>query len=388
MSSGRVDHANAGGGSSHGPSGHPVALGGPSEKIPSVFIERPKMPRATWEALRAHIIKERQRKKMQMDKTQEVERQKIQRETRKKQEAKTLVDTKNEINSLEIKLAQLKEEKHQLFHTLKKVIAGTNGDAVLYEDDRRRNKEANPSHIYMQQPVQRANTGIQYMKPNHPHMLLAPSVSSLASNQPQNLATLKRQRTPSPPRSTISTAYYRTPAISTTANKHNLTAVNSVSASSLYGPGPAYAHGYPMVNRNEADRNRGGKPLYLSAADLPGRTHQGLSVARVEVPSLSSAHLMAAVADRAARAGQPLQLTVQAPPGSSSSSIENYRNSLLAGLQRQGVSTGGVRFPVTAATGAATIPTALLTTSNGQRMATLSAQNGVAAEITRVYRDV
>lgn len=61
----------------------------------------------------------------------QVERQKIQRETKKKQEAKTLVDTRNEISSLEIKLAQLKEEKHQLFHTLKKVIAGTNADAVI-----------------------------------------------------------------------------------------------------------------------------------------------------------------------------------------------------------------------------------------------------------------
>ena len=33
------------------------------EKVPYDVIERPKMPRATWDALRAHIVRERQKKK-------------------------------------------------------------------------------------------------------------------------------------------------------------------------------------------------------------------------------------------------------------------------------------------------------------------------------------
>lgn len=393
MSSGGVSHSNAGTGSSHGPSGHPIALGGPTEKVPSLFIERPKMPRATWEALRAHVIKERQKKKQMLDKTQEVERQKIQRETKKKQEAKTLVDTRNEISSLEIKLAQLKEEKHQLFHTLKKVMAGTNADAVLYEDDRRRSKDVSHSNIYMQQPVQRATSGIQYMKPHHPHMLLAPTISQVNAaaslNQPQNLATLKRQRSPSPPRSTISTAYYRTPALPSTANKHNLhaSAVNSLSAASIYGSSPSYPSGYP---REDADRARPQQTLYLSAADLSHRnacTTAGMTVARSE-PNLSTVHLLAA-SDRAGREAQPLQLTRGGPGhsvgGINSANMDNYRSSLLAGLhQRQ--SPGGVRYTITAAS---TAPSAtLLTTSTGQRLSSLPTQNGVAAEITRVYRDV
>jgi hypothetical protein len=42
------------------------------EKIPAVMIERPKMPRSTWEALRAHIIRERLKKKQELEQSQEV----------------------------------------------------------------------------------------------------------------------------------------------------------------------------------------------------------------------------------------------------------------------------------------------------------------------------
>ena len=49
------------------------------------------------------------------------ERIKREREHKKKQEALTIEETKEEIANIEAKLQQLKEEKHQLFHTLKKV---------------------------------------------------------------------------------------------------------------------------------------------------------------------------------------------------------------------------------------------------------------------------
>ena len=45
-----------------------------AEKLPTMIIERPKMPRSTWEALRAHIIRERLRKKHEQEQTQEVSR--------------------------------------------------------------------------------------------------------------------------------------------------------------------------------------------------------------------------------------------------------------------------------------------------------------------------
>ena len=43
-----------------------------TEKLPTMIIERPKMPRSTWEALRAHIVRERLRKKQEQEQTQEV----------------------------------------------------------------------------------------------------------------------------------------------------------------------------------------------------------------------------------------------------------------------------------------------------------------------------
>ena len=42
------------------------------EKLPPAMIERPKMPRATWDALRSHIIRERLRKKQEHEQNQEV----------------------------------------------------------------------------------------------------------------------------------------------------------------------------------------------------------------------------------------------------------------------------------------------------------------------------
>lgn len=63
----------------------------------------------------------------------EVERQRKERERQQKQDVMTLGETNRQIQQQETKLAQLKEEKHQLFLQLKK---------VLNEDDiRRRQKE-------------------------------------------------------------------------------------------------------------------------------------------------------------------------------------------------------------------------------------------------------
>ncbi len=103
------------------------------------------------------------------------------RESKKKQEALTLEETKAEIANAEAKLAQLKEEKHQLFHTLKK---------VLYEDDRRRTKEMSASGaggggaggsgggaaMYLQTGARPGGGGgggaaAHYMKPG-PHLLM------------------------------------------------------------------------------------------------------------------------------------------------------------------------------------------------------------------------
>ena len=81
-------------------------------KTAPVIHERPKMPRATWEALRNHIIKERRRKQEEEGKAEEYERQKKERENKKMMEATSLGETKEQISKLEEKLTNLKEEIH------------------------------------------------------------------------------------------------------------------------------------------------------------------------------------------------------------------------------------------------------------------------------------
>ena len=136
-------------------------------KVAPIIHERPKMPARTWSALRSHILTERKKKREEEGKQKEEERRKREREHRAKQEANNLEvgniftsfslpeifsfdffteiflqETKEQIAGLETKLASLKEEKHQLFLTLKK---------VLNEDDVRRKKESSElSSLYPQ----------------------------------------------------------------------------------------------------------------------------------------------------------------------------------------------------------------------------------------------
>jgi len=205
-------------------------------KMTVVIHERPKMPRATWESLRSHIIRERQNKKKKEEKWEEYERLKKERENKKKQEASSLEETKEQIGQLEQKLTTLKEEKHQLFLTLKK---------VLNEDETRRRKEtsemnnimgytqstpimplaghAQQHHMYLQPTSRQPN---MYLK--GPHI-----VAGLPPTQP-----IKRQRSPSPPRNpmpAVSSAYYRT----ATLPPGRIT-------SSVYGHPSASASGAPI----------------------------------------------------------------------------------------------------------------------------------------------
>ena len=93
------------------------------------------------------------------------ERQKkMEREHKKKQEALSREETKDEIVKLEQKLANYKTEKHELFYSLKK---------VLYEDDtRRRAKEAPHPNLYLQ-PTARNAPGMYKM--GHTQLLIQPA---------------------------------------------------------------------------------------------------------------------------------------------------------------------------------------------------------------------
>lgn len=283
-------------------------------KTAPVIHDRPKMPRATWEALRNHIITERKRKQEEEEKTEEYERLKKEREYRKKQEATSLEQTKDQISELERKLTQLKDEKHQLFLTLKK---------VLNEDETRRRKESdemnilygvstNPpimpltghtphnQHIYMN-PQSRQPS--HYMKPHLPGL-------------PAAVSQIKRQRSPSPPRAplpNVNSAYYRSAPM-----------LGRIPVSSVYGHPSASSTGaptYALSTSNGAypfavtqgSREEDRKQVYLSQ---PGRYIQQLDPAgqKLSFPSDRARIGLAPVSH-----AQAVALSASRPSGSISS---------------------------------------------------------------------
>ena len=178
-------------------------------KVAPIIHERPKMPARTWSALRSHILTERKKKREEEGKQKEEERRKREREHRKKQEANNLEETKEQIAQLETKLSSLKEEKHQLFLTLKK---------VLNEDDVRRKKESSEL------------SGL-YPQPHHPnvlplsgHIVQPPSSSryiqpgqgsqhrqGMYMKPPVASPHLKRGRSPSPAAPASASVYHPPP---------------------------------------------------------------------------------------------------------------------------------------------------------------------------------
>jgi len=153
-------------------------------------------------------------------------------------------------------LTNFKKDKHELFHTLKK---------VLYEDDtRRRSKEApHPPQptMYMQSTVR--PHGSVYMKPN-PQLLI--------TSQPAQPPPVKRPRSPSPTRSGIPAAYYRNAL-------HPGPSSSRYPATTAYSSAPTTAHShytsYPgsavvsvgnHLSHEQEEVARAAKHIYLSPA--------------------------------------------------------------------------------------------------------------------------
>lgn len=220
------------------------------------------MPRATWEALRTHIIKERRRKQEEEGKAEEYERLKKERESKKQMEASSLDETKKQIAQLEEKLTALKDEKHQLFLTLKK---------VLNEDETRRRKEnidqnsQYPGHGAPVFPLtghmaqNNSQLAAMYLQP-HPRQ---PAMYLKPHNLPPALPpaqSIKRQRTPSPPRQplSLSSAHYR----SVPSTAHSRSYGHPASAISSAGAGPGYH--FPGSGAGSSREEERKQPVYLS----------------------------------------------------------------------------------------------------------------------------
>nr|CAD7447116.1 unnamed protein product [Timema bartmani] len=172
----------------------PREEGGGFTVMPSATLNRPKRSEEMWETLKVYIIKQRQKKKQEQEADEEVERQRKERERQQKQDVMTLGETREQILQLEMRLKELKDEKHQLFLQLKK---------VLNEDDNRRRqlvKENNDMMSLHGYPAVAIS--------GHPQLFLQQSIplagrAPIYKVAPQHTllppGTLKRSRSPSPP---------------------------------------------------------------------------------------------------------------------------------------------------------------------------------------------
>ncbi|CAG9839955.1 unnamed protein product [Diabrotica balteata] len=182
-----------------------------------------------WKVLKNHILRERARKKQEREQEVEEERLRKEREAREQQDVMTLGETRDQILQLEQKLTHLKEEKHQLFLQLKK---------VLNEDDNRRRQKENTENLislqqipgnmvhpqlYIQQQPQFQPPPQQQQQQQPPQ---PPRLVPMPQQQPQPppqtvFKQSKRPRSPSPPPQVPVTMYhnygYKTPTVGTSS---------------------------------------------------------------------------------------------------------------------------------------------------------------------------
>lgn len=90
--------------------------------MPAAVPEKSDRSEQMWKALRTHILNDRARKKQEREAEVEEERLRKERAAREEQDVMTLGETREQILQLQRKMEQLKDEKHQLFLQLKKVL--------------------------------------------------------------------------------------------------------------------------------------------------------------------------------------------------------------------------------------------------------------------------
>ncbi|XP_020288551.1 protein enabled homolog isoform X2 [Pseudomyrmex gracilis] len=255
--------------------------------MPAIVIEPPQRNEQMWQALKVHIMRERQRKKQEQEADAEEERLRKERERQQKQDVMTLGETREQISNLENELAQLKEEKHQLFLQLKK---------VLNEDDRRQKliKETSVCSEVLTTVGGYPATGPRLVLPQ----LFSPLPRSnsplykVAVGAPTHLlpgGTLKRAHSPSPPppASPYHSAYgYKPPPTiskseEATRRSNDSRAVlwnksSQYSASNFYStPTGQSVYNYSApVSQPSRESSEPAKPVYLSGGRVPLPPHQ------------------------------------------------------------------------------------------------------------------
>ncbi|XP_031640199.1 putative uncharacterized protein DDB_G0294196 [Contarinia nasturtii] len=152
-----------------------------------------------WQSLKEHVMRERQKIKEEQEAEVEEERLRKEREERDRQDAMTLGETKEQIQILNTRLKELRNEKQQLFLRLKK---------VLNEDEnRKKQQQQKDSEMFaLQSIVQQQGSHQQiFLPPRAPQLMQKylqsgpPPMGGIST--PPN----KRGRSPSP-----TPQYYKT----------------------------------------------------------------------------------------------------------------------------------------------------------------------------------
>ncbi|XP_063991838.1 G protein pathway suppressor 2 isoform X2 [Diachasmimorpha longicaudata] len=254
--------------------------------MPAVTTGPPQRSEQMWQALKAHIIRERQRKKQEQEADAEEERQRKERERQQKQDVMTLGETREQISVLEAELSQLKDEKHQLFLQLKK---------VLNEDDNRRRQLTKEASVCSEVLTSVSNYPPAGTNVMHPQLFLPlPTRSPLykvATATPTHTllpsvnGPVKRVHSPSPPptASPYHTVYgYKAPPTMPSYNPPPAKN-NQYPPSTFYstpgGMGPDRVYNYSSAPTSQPGRETDpGKTVYLSGNRAALSNHQAAYV--------------------------------------------------------------------------------------------------------------
>nr|XP_033334032.1 extensin isoform X2 [Megalopta genalis] len=245
--------------------------------MPAVIVGPPQRSEQMWQALKTHIIRERQRKKQEQEADAEEERLRKERERQQKQDVMTLGETREQISTLENELSQLKDEKHQLFLQLKK---------VLNEDDNRRRQLIKEANVCSE--VLTAVGGYPGAGPRvvHPQVFLPlPQSSSPLYKVTVGTPThtllpsgpLKRTHSPSPPptASPYHAGYGYKPAPSIPSYNPAPSKNNQYSASSFYStPTGQSVYSYSAPTTQPSREPEPTKSVYLTGNRGTLSTHQ------------------------------------------------------------------------------------------------------------------
>ncbi|XP_015109132.1 extensin isoform X3 [Diachasma alloeum] len=245
--------------------------------MPAVTTGPPQRSEQMWQALKAHIIRERQRKKQEQEADAEEERQRKERERQQKQDVMTLGETREQISVLEAELSQLKDEKHQLFLQLKK---------VLNEDDNRRRQLTKEASVCSEVLTSVSNYPPAGTNVVHPQLFLplptrSPLYKVTAATPTHTLlpsvnGPLKRGHSPSPPTtaSPYHTVYGYKPPPTMPSYNPPPAKNNQYPPSTFYPtPGGQSVYSYSAPTSQPARETDPGKPVYLSGNRATLSTH-------------------------------------------------------------------------------------------------------------------